>query len=395
MRPFRHAARSVLAVLLSLCLVTAAWAEAPKNVILLIGDGMGFEQVKAAGLYAHGEAGTLDMEEHYVGRMTTHSADRGGPHKGATDSAAAGTAIATGRKTKNRIVSRTPDGEDLTTVLEVFAEAGKATGLVTTCPMTHATPACFGAHAETRYEYDDIAADYFKRSRPNVLFGAYYEGKGVGRDKARDAGYAVVATRDELRALVARAEAGDANAEVHVSGQFSSGQIPWEYAGPLPEREKGEYKSAAGATWETAPHLSQMADAALRLLARNPKGFFLMIEGGTIDWAGHDNCIERNVAETLEFDRTCRLVLDWAARRDDTLVLITADHECGGLRVVGGRGKGKMPEVVWRSKGHTDVPVPVYAFGPGAERLRGDIDNTDLFPVMTGRAVPATADAAG
>jgi alkaline phosphatase len=120
-----------------------------------------------------------------------------------------------------------------------------------------------------------------------------------------------------------------------------------------------------------------------------------MIEGGTIDWAGHDNCIERNVAETLEFDRTCRLVLDWAARRDDTLVLITADHECGGLRVVGGRGKGKMPEVVWRSKGHTDVPVPVYAFGPGAERLRGDIDNTDLFPVMTGRAVPATADAAG
>ncbi len=392
MRLSRWSVRLLLSVLLSLCFLAAAWAGPPKNVVLLIGDGMGPEQVKAAGLYAHGEAGTLEMEKHYVGTMTTHSANRGGPNKGATDSAAAGTAMATGRKTDSRIVSRTPDGEDLATVLEVFAKAGKATGLVTTCPMTHATPACFGAHAETRYEYDDIAADYFTRSRPNVLFGAYYEGKGVSRDMARDAGYAVVTTRAELQALVAKAEAGDAGAEVHVSGQFSSGQIPWEYTGPLPGREKGEYKSAAGATWETAPHLSQMADAALRLLARNPKGLFLMIEGGTIDWAGHDNCIERNVAETLEFDKTCRLVLDWAARRDDTLVIITADHECGGLKVASGCGKGKMPEVAWESKGHTDVPVPVYAVGPGAERLKGEIDNVDLFPVMTGQPVPATAD---
>jgi alkaline phosphatase len=132
-----------------------------------------------------------------------------------------------------------------------------------------------------------------------------------------------------------------------------------------------------------------MADAALRLLARGPKGFFLMIEGGTIDWAGHDNCIEWNVAETVEFDRTCRLVLDWAAKRDDTLVIITADHECGGLKVLEGRGKGEVPKVEWGSTNHTDVPVPVYAIGPGTERLKGEIDNVDLFPVMTGQ--PAAA----
>jgi len=389
----RWSTRLVSAALLSLCLLAPALAEVPKNVVLLIGDGMGPEQVKAASLYAHGKEGALAMEKHYVGTMTTHSANRGGPNKGATDSAAAGTALATGHKTDNGIVCQTPDGKDLTTVLEVLAKAGKRTGLVTTVPMTHATPACFGAHAKKRSQYGNIAEDYFERSRPNVLFGAYYDKeKGVTPDEARKAGYTVVTTRDELEAFVKQADSG---ADVHVSGQFAKGLIPWEYTGPLPEegKEKRKHAGPKGATFETVPHLSEMADAAIRLLAPDPDGFFLMIEGGTIDWAGHDNCIEWNVAETVEFDKTCRLVLDWAKARDDTLVIITADHECGGLKVVRGRGKGRVPEVAWGSGGHTDVPVPVYAIGPGAERLKGEIDNVDLFPVMAGREPLAPGEA--
>jgi len=393
MRTLRWNARLVLVALLSLCLLAPAWAEAPTNVVLLVGDGMGPEQVKAAGLYANDEASTLAMEKHYVGTMTTHSADRGGANKGATDSAAAGTAMATGHKTDNGIVSQTPHGEVLPTVLEVFARAGKRTGLVTTCPMTHATPACFGAHVAKRSRYGDIAEDYFKRSRPNVLFGAYYKGdRGVTEEKARRAGYAVVTTRDALAALLKQT---DPDADLHVSGQFAPGMIPWEYDGPLPEegKKKRRHGEPSDAAFDTVPHLSEMAHAALRLLVPDPEGFFLMIEGGTIDWACHDNCIQRCVAETVEFDNTCRLVLDWAGRRDDTLVIITADHECGGLKVIEGRGKGEMPEVAWSTGGHTDVPVPVYAVGPGAERLEGEVDNTDLFGVMTGRAVPAAAEA--
>jgi len=392
MRWTRWSVRPILAVLLILCLVVPACTAAPRNVILLIGDGMGYEQVKAAGLYAGGEGVSLAFEKHHVGHMTTHSADRGGPNKGVTDSAAAGTALAAGAKTNNGVIARTPDGEDLTTVLEIFARAGKRTGLVTTCPMTHATPACFAAHLENRHQYDAIAEDYFKRSRPNVLFGAYYKGnKGVDAPQARQAGYDDVTTRQALDAFVRKAGHAD---DVHVSGQFSSAMMPWEYAGPLSVEKQNRLAVRPGATYETAPHLSEMAGAALRLLAPGREGFFLMIEGGTIDWACHANCIERCVAETVEFAETCRRVLDWARARRDTLVIITADHECGGLKVVRGRGKGEMPEVTWGSGGHTDVPVPVYAVGPGAERLQGEIDNTALFPVMTGRPVPAAAEAA-
>ena len=391
MRWSRWSIRPLLAVLLTLWLVAPACAAAPRNVILLIGDGMGLEQVKAAGLYAGGEAGSLAFEKHRLGQMTTHSADRGGPKPGVTDSAAAGTAMATGAKTNNGVIARTPDGEDLTTVLEVFARAGKRTGLVTTCPMTHATPAGFAAHVANRHQYDDIAEDYFERSRPNVLFGATYpKDKGVDAQQAREAGYEVVTSRHALDAFVKKADDAD---DVHVSGQFSSAMMPWEYTGPLPEKAGG-HEVQAGATYETAPHLTEMADAAIRLLAPGREGFFLMIEGGTIDWACHANCIERCVAETVEFANTCRRVLDWARQRRDTLVIITADHECGGLKVVRGRGRGNMPEVTWGSKHHTDVPVPVYAIGPGAERLKGEIDNVDLFPVMLGRPAPAAAEAA-
>jgi alkaline phosphatase len=111
-------------------------------------------------------------------------------------------------------------------------------------------------------------------------------------------------------------------------------------------------------------------------------GGILMVEAGTIDWAGHDNQLARAVFETLEFARAFEVVRRWAESRTDTLVVVTADHECGGLAVGEAKGKGEFPDAVWTTGGHTGANVPVYAFGPGADRLKGVIDNTDLAGVL-------------
>jgi len=368
---------AALSAVLCLLVVGAAWAEAPKNVILFIGDGMGFEQVKAASLYAAGKEGTLAFEPYGKGEVMTRSVAAGRP----TDSAAAATALATGHKTANGRIGTTPDGRELPTVLECLARRGKWTGLVTTVPITHATPAGFAAHCNNRNEYEKIAADYFERSRPNVLFGAYWaDGKGVTEAKARAAGYAVVRTREALADFVHQS-AGAADT-LHVSGQFAAEQLPYEHDGGI---HKG---GRANVSYETAPHLSEMTSVALQILSRSPDGFFLMVEGGALDWACHENHLERAVGETLEFAKAFQIALNWAKGCPDTLILVTADHECGGLKVRKAAPRGQLPKVVWTTGGHTGTNVPLYALGLGSERLEGVVDNTDLFGVMVGEDPP-------
>ena len=334
-----------------------------KNVIFCIGDGMGFEKVKAAGMYAHGAAGTLSFEAFpYQGEVTTHSAD-----SSMTDSAAAATALATGFKVNNGVLSTAlpGDGRELYTLLEHFRDQGKSTGLVSTTFITHATPAAFGAHNPSRGNLEEIAGDYLNYTRPNVLFGG--GGNGMSIAAAEAANYTVVTDRQGLLTL-------DTKNLGWVSGQFGDTNLPYEYDG------LGEL-----------PHLSEMAATALDILARNPDGFFLMIEGGRIDHAGHSNDIERNVCETIEFSNTLRVVMDWCAERDDTLVIVTADHETGGLRVVESNGAGHFPTVTWSTAGHTETNVPVYGWGANAGRIGGVMDNTDLYKIVlrgVGRAIP-------
>ena len=331
-----------------------ALAGGPRNVILFIGDGMGFEHVKAAGMYLHGQPGTLFFETlPYQAEMITLAA--GG---GITDSAAAATAMATGTKVRNGVISMAipgPGGE-LLTALEIAEARSKRTGLVTTTNITDATPAAFAAHEPSRRYYSAIAAEYLQQTRPDVLFGG--GGNGLSPQDADEAGYAVITTADELAAL-------DTETETMVSGQFGSGPMPFELDG------LGEL-----------PHLSQMTAAALDILDGDPDGLFLMVEGGRIDHASHSNNIERAVLETIEFDRAVQAAADWAAGRDDTLIIVTADHECGGLTVLENNGAGQMPTVSWSTHGHTAANVPVYAWGPRAELIVGVIDNTDLFDVM-------------
>lgn len=273
--------------------------NAPKNVILLIGDGMGPEQVKAAGMYANGTPGSLSFEQlPHQAEMTTHSANNP-----ITDSAASGTAIATGVKVNNEVVSVAipGDGQPLQTVLERLQASGKSTGLVTTTEITHATPAVFAAHQQDRSNQSEIARDYLNTSRPEVLFGG--GGAGMSAKAAETAGYQVVTNQPQMQAL-------DTETVTRVSGQFGQGHLPYEYDGV------GEL-----------PHLRDMTKTALNILDNDPDGLFLMVEGGRIDHAGHANQIKRNVTETVEFANAVTEVLKWAENHPDTLIIVTADHE--------------------------------------------------------------------
>ncbi|UCC98473.1 MAG: alkaline phosphatase [Phycisphaerales bacterium] len=333
-----------------------AMAE-PKYVIFLIGDGMGFEQVKAAGMYAHGEPGTLSFESFpYSGELTTYSADSNIPC-----SAAAATALATGVKVNNGVVSMAipGDGSELETLLEYSKARGRSTGLVSTRFMTDATPAAFGAHEPSRQNFRQIGEDYRIQTRPNVLFGG--GGTGMSIQLFKSAGYTVITDNASMQAL-------DTENIDMVYGRFVGdyGDLPWEPDVGL------------------MPHLSEMTDTALSILDNDPDGFFLMVEGGHIDGAGHNNVRRNMVLETLEFSNAVQVAIDWAAGRTDTLILVAADHETGGLTVLANNGAGAWPTVEWSSSGHTATNVPVYGWGVGAEVICGVMDNTEMFEVVTG-----------
>jgi alkaline phosphatase len=224
-----------------------------------------------------------------------------------------------------------------------------------------------------------------------VMFGG--GGEGICESEAKNAGYTVVTDAAGLQRLTAAGGrgraglrggmragggfAGGARGGARYSGQFGLGHMPYELEGV-----------------GSLPHLSDMTTAALEILDDDPDGFFLMVEGGRIDHACHSNLNQEMVLETVEFSNAVQKVLDWAAGRDDTLIIVTADHECGGLKVVTDNGKGNFPTATWSSTNHTGVNVPVYALGPNAEMVSGVIDNTDIFTICTAGAEAAVEEAA-
>ncbi len=333
---------------------------AAKYVILLIGDGMGPEQVKAARYYSGGPLAFEALP--YRAQVTTASAD-----SPVTDSAAAATAMATGRKVDNGVISMAypGNGAELDTLLEVYQARGRPVGLVTTTYMTHATPAAFGAHEPSRNNLAAIAGDYLAQSRPDVLFGG--GGNGLSVSAAVGAGYTVVTDRAAMQGL-------DTEAASLVSGQFGDGHLPYEYDGD----------------YSMLPHLAEMTLTALAILDNEPAaGFFLMVEAGRIDHAGHDNHLRRNIHETLEFSQTVQAIVEWVddpandSNWANTLLAVTADHETGGLTVTQDNGPGQYPSATWSTGGHTGVNVDLFARGTGAEQLAGaTIDNSDIFDLL-------------
>ena len=353
-RSFKILFLSILSILLLISCSSGSsdsLSTVSRNIILIIGDGMGPEQIKAAGYYLHGQAGQLSFEEFpYQTTMTTYSAD-----SDITDSAASASAMATGRKVNNGCLSIDPEtGDSLQTILEIAHAEGVMTGLVTTAISVHATPAAFASHVTDRNNYGEIGRQYLEDSRPDVVFGGGNENLTV--EMAESAGYTAAENLITLQELIYKKGS-------HYIGSFGDDHLPYMYdgAGDLPE-------------------LSDMALKALALLEESDKGFFLMIEAGRIDHAGHANDLVRNVFEVIELSDTVEQVLAWAEGRHDTVIIVTADHETGGLTVLQNNGAGNLPDVAWSTTGHTGIEVPVYIWGDNAEYLESFIqDNTSIF----------------
>ena len=325
------------------------------NVILCIGDGMGLSQVTLGRLHVGGLDGKLHIERMPVmGFIRTHSAD-----EMVTDSAAAGTALSTGFKTDNGVVAMTPAGKVVRTILEAAQSKGLATGLVATSSITHATPACFGSHVRERDMETDIAEDLLE-NRVDVLLGGgrkYFlpedEAKSAREDKrdlvaeAKTSGYAYVTTAKDLEQAQ-----GD-----RLLGLFHMGDL---------KNKRPE------------PTLAEMTGKAIEILSRDEDGFFMMVEGSQIDWACHEGNKDYALREMLHFDMAVKEAIDFALKDKHTLVIVTADHETGGLIIKGGRRDGQKLELGWSSSDHTATPVPVFAMGPQALCFTGMYDNTEL-----------------
>jgi len=332
-----------------------AWfgGKTPHNVILFVGDGMGTGHLAAAGAYRNGRPGRLVFERfpHHARVTTTNLSGA------VTDSAAAATAMATCVKTLNGVISVAlpGDGQPLPTVLEAFQSLGKRTGLVTTSTLTDATPAAFGAHAVDRGDDAGIADHYLSKTRPHVLLGG--GSPALAPQAAAAAGYTVV---QDLAGLLAVDPAAE-----RVAGLFGDG--------PMPSAEDG-----LGAL----PSLADMTRAALAALEPHPNGFFLLVEEEGTDTFAHLNDLRRTVRAVLELDDAVEVARAWAERRRDTLVVVTADHETGGLTDVRDKGAGRLPAARWTTPNHTDRRVPIFAAGPTAERVVGSLDNTGLAPLL-------------
>lgn len=321
-------------------------AKKPKNVIFLIGDGMGVSQVQA-GYTAN--KGQLFLENFkHVGFANTSSAD-----KYVTDSAAGGTALSTGQKTYNGAIGVDVNKNPIKTILEEAEDKGLATGLVSTSAITHATPASFIAHQESRNMYEEIAADFLKTDIDVFIGGGYkhFTERKDGRNLA-----------DELKQKGYRVEQ-DINTIKNVKEGKLAGLTAAEHNGRMEER--GDMLPVATST-------------AINILSNNKKGFFLMVEGSQVDWGGHAGSTIYIVEDMLDFDRTIGKSLEYAATNKQTLVIVTADHETGGLAVVDGNYETGMVKGEYPTGGHTGVMVPVFAYGPGAEQFTGIMENTDI-----------------
>lgn len=326
----------------------------PQNIILLIGDGMANVQISAT-RYSHGD---LNFDRFpYSGQITSHSTRK------VTDSAAGGTALSTGHKTDNGMLAMLPDGREVETIAQYASSLGKKTGLLSSARIIHATPAAFAVHHDNRRD-DFVIAEKYVDSGIDLLLGAGYNHflpKAMGGTREDDLnlieimgemGYIFVDDEDKLD------EVANANRAI----AFLEGANLQKY----PER---------------GDQMNQLTKVALENLSKHDEGFFLMIESAQIDWAGHGNDDEWMIQEMIDFDNVIGDVLDFAEEDGNTLVIVTSDHETGGLTLRRGESNEDLNHS-FSTDYHTAVSVPVLSYGPSAERFSGYQDNTDVAKHM-------------
>lgn len=392
----------------------------PRNVIAMVGDGAAYNQLKAAAYYRNGEWPDPALES-FTMRLACSTYPEGGsydpvrawtdfsyPPKNATDSAAAATAIATGRKTENGRIATDSTGNRLETILEAAERAGKLTGIVTSVPISHATPAAFASHAASRGSVGEIAESLVFYSALDVLIGCGNpERDDDGKPREDGALYDWI-PKETWDALVAGTAAndrdGDGDRDAWVLARDSAeiaslGSAPdFSHVAAIPnvhstlqQRRSGDALADAYAVPFTGgvPTLAELSAVALNLLSKGPDGFALMIEGGAIDWACHGNQSGRMIEEAGAFLDAVGAVIDWvdaSGLTDDTLVIVVADHETGYLlgesgwppfTAIGNNGKGRMPDMEWNITAHTNGLVPLFARGANAAHFANDIRGYD------------------
>lgn len=330
---------------------TKTEVKTPKNIILMIGDGMGLSQVSAAIYYK--ESGDPNFDRFgTIGLSKTSSySDR------ITDSAAGATVFSAGVKTYNGAIGVDKDTIAVPTIVEQLSERGFSTGIVATSSIQHATPASFYAHVEHRRMYEEIS-EFIAESGVDIFAGGgskFLTDRKDGRnllDEIAEAGYlihteALPATFSEGKELIVLAEDG------------------------MPKMNEGR-----------GDFLTKATRLAIDKLVQNDNGFFLMVEGSQIDWGGHNNDAPYLVEELLDFDETIGAVLDFAAENGETLVIVTADHETGGYTLaVDGKDYNTIKQS-FSTSGHSGTMVPVFAEGPGAENFGGIYESNEIYHKM-------------
>jgi alkaline phosphatase len=377
---------TVLLILLSACWMLPAGAhtydgstnpessdEEPLSIILMIGDGMGPEHVRLGKWVEVGPNGSLLMEQlPFSANVTTYSAD-----SNITDSSAAATAIASGVKINNSFVGIDPNGVVLETIIDVAQAFGKATGVLSKTTIQHGTPAAFMTHVVNRNSYQEITRQIIEEAGIDVLLGGgsrYFNTSEI--DAMVDNGYSFVQDRDELLAV----------ASGKVLGLFSYDHMPYEQV----------------RDYDESPSLSEMVEKSIEILSQDPQGFFLLAEGGKIDHAAHAHDQINTALETIAFDKAVGTALEYVNSHPNTILIVNADHETGGLAILGQNLNETLPSstneesvnrqlrierannitVDWSTTYHTATDVPLYWKGDIFNESVHSVDNTDIFTAM-------------
>jgi alkaline phosphatase len=444
-RPTHLVGVALLAVLtlLSASVAVDARAEKPlaRNVILMIDDGAGYNHHQAGSLYdtglregeayndfpfryavstdSYGDVAVNACPANTVGYDPSLAwSDFDYVLRDPTDSAAAATAMATGTKTYDSAIGVDCAGQPVQSVVEVFEELDKSTGVITTVPFSHATPGAFAAHHWARDEESAIGTKMIESSATDVIMGGGHPEFGLAARPSKVPNYRWIEQAD-LAALRAGTAGGDADGDavadpwtlIETRDQFQAlmtGDTPSRVFGLAQVRQSMQVDRTGDAQadpfvvpfTQSVPTLTEMTIGALNVLDNNDKGFFLMIEGGATDLASHDGLRGRMIEEEIAFDRAVDAVLEWVDQSSNwgkTLVVVTSDHETGYLTgpgsgptadgpvwmPLGDNGAGETPDIVFNSPAdpgkyaHTNSLVPVYAKGDAGRLLRHMVDGTD------------------
>ncbi len=340
--------RALLIFSFSLMFVCFVKAQQAKNVIILIGDGTGLAQ-----LYSAYEANNRFLNIYtmpHTALSITNCTDRR-----VTDSGAGGTAIACGEKTYYRAIGVDKDTIPIPSMLEICKQMGKKTGIIVSCDLAHATPGSFIAHVKDREMYEQIA-EYYLTENCDIFLGGGKKNFDNRADKRnlikelKNFGYEIVYNENEL--LRTKTD--------KIAGFFAENHLPLYL-------ERGKIMQTALTTT-----IAKFQD--------NAAGFFIMLEGSQIDMQAHENHFAEMIDEALDFDACVGIALDFARKDKNTLVVVTADHETGGLTLpVAGKD---MDTCKWTTTGHTAAPIIIYAEGPGSENFHGVIQNNEQFHII-------------